>query len=68
MFRVRLQDRTPPWTLVWVDLENGPRILAHVDGASERIPIGTAVELVGTSEYGDLLVRTIDDKQKGDDR
>lgn len=62
VFRVPLQDRRPPWVLVWVDLDDGPRVLAHVDGPAERLPIGTRTELIGVSATGDLLVRGVEDE------
>lgn len=61
VFRVPLQGRTPPWVLAFVDLDEGPRILAHVDGPAETVPVGAAVELVGRSEHGDPLVRVIEE-------
>ena len=65
VFRVPLSERRPPWVLVWVDLIDGPRILALVQGGTERLPIGTLVELVGTSEYGDPLVGLDEDAPEG---
>lgn len=51
-------DRTPPFTLVYVDLDGGARVLARLDGDGEPAP-GTRVVLAGT-DAGDLLVRTED--------
>ena len=55
--RVAVPGRTPPYVLAYVDLDGGPRVLAHVvgspDGAST---IGAAVEVCGVGADGDLEV------------
>jgi uncharacterized OB-fold protein len=45
----------PPFALAYVDLEDGPRVLAHLDGA-ERVAPGTRVQVSG-APGGDLAVR-----------
>jgi uncharacterized OB-fold protein len=45
----------PPYALAYVDLDEGPRVLAHLqEPASLRI--GTRVRIVGGDEGGDLIV------------
>lgn len=48
-------DRRPPFTLAYVDLHDGPRVLVLVDADGEPPP-GTAVEITGT-DGGDIVVR-----------
>ena len=38
--------RTAPYTLAYVDLDDGPRVLAHVAGG--RVAVGARVRLAGT--------------------
>lgn len=45
--------RRAPYALAYVDLDDGPRILAHADAAP---PIGGAVVLDGTTADGDVRV------------
>jgi len=45
--------RVAPYALAYVDLEDGPRILAHADAAP---PVGGAVVLDGTTADGDVRV------------
>lgn len=56
--RVPVPGRTPPYGLAYVDLDEGPRVLAHVDsdGDAERLPPGTCVRVCGTTADGDVLV------------
>ena len=59
--RVPVPGRTPPYGLAYVDLDNGPRVLAHVadagtDTGTERVPPGTRVTIVGETLDGDVLV------------
>ncbi len=46
--------RTTPYTLAYVDLDDGPRVLAHVAGG--RIEVGARVRLDGTTPHGDPQV------------
>lgn len=56
--RIAVPGHTPPYALAYVDLENGPRVLAHVTG-EESAPIGGLVRLTGSSDAGDLQVEVI---------
>lgn len=59
VFRVPLQDRVPPWVMVWMDVDSGPRVLVHADGPDEVVAVGATLELIGTTELGDPLVRVV---------
>lgn len=57
--RVPVPDRTPPYVMAYVDLDDGPRVLAHVamaQGEAQRIPVGTRVELTASTDQGDVQV------------
>ena len=54
--RVPVPGRTPPYALAYVDLDDGPRVLAHVAGATEPPPVGGRVRLDGQTRDGDLQV------------
>ena len=56
VFRVPLPGKTPPWNLAWVDVDAGPRVLAHVAGETERLAVGQRVRVIGETESGDVLV------------
>lgn len=53
---ISLQGRQPPTTLAYIDLDNGPRILAHVTDREQRLTVGQRVALAGTNDHGDVLV------------
>ncbi|MGW4066608.1 Zn-ribbon domain-containing OB-fold protein [Nocardia grenadensis] len=55
---IAVGTHVPPYTLAYVDLDNGPRILAHVDG--EPVRVGSSVRLIGPSDEGDVRVRAVD--------
>ena len=58
VLRVPLPGRTPPYGLVYVDLADGPRVLAHYSAdPMVRLPVGTAVELTTSTDLGDIAVR-----------
>lgn len=57
--RVGVPGRTPPYALAYVDLDDGPRVLAHVRDATERRPVGSAVRVVGHNDEGDLEVEVV---------
>lgn len=60
--RIPVADRTPPYALAYVDLDDGPRILVHVAGSwSEgRVPpIGSRVRLTEPSADGDPQVEVL---------
>ncbi|MFK8024894.1 MAG: Zn-ribbon domain-containing OB-fold protein [Ilumatobacter sp.] len=50
---IRVGDRTPPFVLAYVDLDGGPRVLAHLDGPEPNV--GDSVRVTGTSE-GDIVM------------
>lgn len=57
VLRIRVSDRLPPAALAYVDLDGGPRLLAHLpDGSSEALPPGARVRMIGRNEHGDPLV------------
>lgn len=58
VLRIPVPGRTPPFTMAYVDVDDGPRILAHVDGSDEALVPGSEVVLSGWSEYGDPVVRS----------
>ncbi|GAA4658714.1 Zn-ribbon domain-containing OB-fold protein [Amycolatopsis dongchuanensis] len=60
--RIPVADRTPPYALAYVDLDDGPRILAHLpaDWPNDRVPpIGSRVRLTDLSAEGDLQVEVL---------
>lgn len=48
----------PPYAIAYVDLDDGPRVLAHLECA-EIVKAGTCVRVVGADDGGDLLVRVV---------
>ncbi len=57
VLRIPVPGRTPPLALAYVDLDDGPRILAHVGGdAAFAAAPGSRVHLVGRTGDGDPLV------------
>lgn len=57
VLRIPVPGRTPPFTLAYVDVEDGPRILVHVDGPDEALVPSSQVTLSGWNEHGDPVVR-----------
>lgn len=58
VIEVAVAGKSPPNRVAYVDLAEGPRILAHVTGSStKRLPAGTDVVLEPMSDAGDLQVR-----------
>lgn len=58
VLRVPLPGRPGPSMLAYVDLDDGPRVLAHVLADNDdRLHAGDRVALSGSSEEGDLTVR-----------
>ena len=58
VLRIPVPGRTPPFAMAYVDVDDGPRILAHVDGSDEALVPGSEVVLSGWSEHGDPVVRS----------
>lgn len=58
VLRIGVPGREPPYGLAYVDLDDGPRVLAHFDAGSP-LPPGASVELCGWTEHGDLFVRAV---------
>lgn len=53
-------DRDSAYTLAYVDLADGPRVLAHVVGGPDHAAeIGEHVRLVGGTEHGDPQVEVV---------
>ena len=61
VLRVRVADRKPPAVLAYVDFDEGPRALVHVDSTTDQplLP-GTRVRLLGRDDRGDPLVTAAD--------
>lgn len=58
--RIEVADRIPPYSLVYVDLDDGPRILAHVPGdASQPVPVRARVRLLPQQTGGDVRVEVV---------
>lgn len=58
--RVPTPDRLPPYGLAYVDLDDGPRILAHVhDRREEPLHVGDRIVLRGLTDDGDPEVEVI---------
>lgn len=54
--RIAVADRVPPYALAYVNLDNGPRVLAHVVGPLDLPPqVGGRVRLLPQVD-GDLRV------------
>ncbi len=56
VLRIPVPGRTPPFTLAYVDMDDGPRILAHVVGPDEALVPGSRVVLSGWNGHGDPVV------------
>ncbi len=52
--RVPVPGRQPPYAIAYVDIVDGPRVLCHLAGASERAAVGARVHLTGLTNEGDL--------------
>lgn len=56
--RIPVGERKPPYALAYVDLDDGPRILAHVLGEPVAAPVGSKVRLVAPVD-GDVVVEVV---------
>jgi uncharacterized protein len=56
--RIAVPGHTPPYGLAYVDLDDGPRVLAHTAGDAPA-PIDGRVRLTGVSDDGDLQVEVV---------
>ncbi|MBW0113785.1 Zn-ribbon domain-containing OB-fold protein [Pseudonocardia abyssalis] len=56
--RIPVPGRTPPYVLAYVDLDDGPRVLAHLTGDAAP-PIGARVRLTAPSADGDVRVEVL---------
>lgn len=56
--RIPVSDRNPPYALAYVDLAEGPRVLAHVTGEPTDTPVavGSTARVIAPSADGDLRV------------
>lgn len=45
--RIPVADRAPPYALAYVDLDDGPRVLAH---SAAPVPIGARVRILADAE------------------
>lgn len=57
--RVPVPGRTPPYAMAYVDLDDGPRVLAHVNGPAERVGVGARVRLLEQGILGDVVVQEV---------
>lgn len=58
--RIPIPGRVPPFRLAYVDLDDGPRILAHAPGSTAApLVVGARVNVVTVSSLGDLEVHPI---------
>jgi uncharacterized OB-fold protein len=53
--RIPVPGRTPPYALAYVDLDDGPRVLAHAD---DPVDIGARVRLAASRD-GDVRVEVV---------
>ena len=58
--RIPVGARTPPYGLAYVDLDDGPRVLAATTtpsgGGAVAVPVGARVRLIGVAAAGDPVV------------
>jgi uncharacterized OB-fold protein len=57
--RVAVPGRTPPYAMAYVDLDDGPRVLAHVAGPPQRLSVGARVTLTSPGPHGDVMVEEV---------
>jgi len=67
VLRIRVADRQPPAVLAYVDFDEGPRALVHVQGAEDRpLMPGARVRLVGRDDRSDPVVVPVAADDHGD--
>ncbi len=60
--RVPIPGRTPPYGVAYLDLDSGPRIVAHVAGPLfHAIAVGSRARIIGTNSDGDVLIEAVDE-------
>lgn len=57
---LQIADIPAPYGLAYVDLDDGPRFLAHATDPGSPLAVGTRVEITGTTARGDLQVASTD--------
>lgn len=57
--RIAVGDRTPPYALAYVDLDDGPRVLAHVAGDDVIVPPVASRVLLTNQSSGDVVVEVL---------
>ncbi len=57
--RIPVPGRTPPYALAYVDIDDGPRVLAHVEDRTDRIAVGERVQLAASTAEGDVAVQVM---------
>lgn len=62
--RIPVGSIAAPYTLAFVDMHEGPRVLVHV-ASTEPLRPGTAVEVIGQTASGDVLVGESSGRQSG---
>ena len=55
---IPVPGREPPYRLAYVDLDDGPRVLAHVRGP-ESLAAGDRVRLLNPTDDGDVCVEVL---------
>jgi uncharacterized OB-fold protein len=56
--RIPVPGREPPYAQAYVDLDDGPRVLAHLDG-TDAPDVGTRVRLTASSPDPDLRAELV---------
>jgi uncharacterized OB-fold protein len=51
--RIPVAEQSPPFSLLYVDLDDGPRLLGHGRDREEVYSPGSRVALLGRTERGD---------------
>jgi len=58
--RIAISHIQPPYGLAYVDLDSGPRVLAHFDPAgSGSVRVGSSVRLAGLTPDGNPLIEAV---------